>query len=132
MIDLHAHTTASDGQHAPTELVRLAHQAGVRTLAVTDHDTVAGIAEARAAGQALGVEIIPGIELSASLHGREVHVLGHFVDPENPALASLAEHAKVERRERMVKMIAKLAAMGLPVTLAEVEGFSGGESLGRP
>ena len=132
MIDLHAHTTASDGQHPPEELVRLAQQAGVRQLAVTDHDTVAGIAAAQTAAKALGVEIIPGIELSANLNRREIHVLGHFIDPANPALANMSESLRAERRTRMEKMLAKLAAMGLPVTMAEVERLSGGENLGRP
>lgn len=132
MIDLHSHTTASDGQHAPKELIRLAHQAGVRTLAVTDHDTVGGLAEARAAGEALGVEVLAGIELSAQLSGREVHVLGHFVDPQNAELASMSKDLRAERRERMEKMISKLGALGIPVTMAEVERFSGGENLGRP
>jgi 3',5'-nucleoside bisphosphate phosphatase len=132
MIDLHSHTTASDGQHPPAELVRLAWQAGVRHLAVTDHDTVAGIAAARAAGGSLGVEIFSGIELSAFLDGREVHVLGHFIEPANAALAELSIKLRAERRARMVQMVAKLNALGVPVTLSEAEAFSGGENLGRP
>jgi len=132
MIDLHSHTTASDGQHPPAELIRLAHQAGVRQLAVTDHDTVAGLVEARAAGTTLGVEVFAGIELSAFLGGREVHVLGHFIDPANAALAELSSKLRVERRTRMEQMVSKLAALGVPVTLGEVEAFSGGENLGRP
>lgn len=132
MIDLHSHTTASDGQHPPRELVRLAHAAGVRRLAVTDHDTVAGLAEAEEAGRALGVEIFAGIELSALLNGREVHVLGHFIDPRDPTLSSLSLDLRAERRQRMEKMIQKLAQLGVPVTMQEVERFSGGENLGRP
>ena len=133
MIDLHAHTTASDGQHAPAELCRLAHRAGVRTLAVTDHDTTAGIAEATAAGQALGLQLVPGIELSAFLDGREVHVLGHFIDPGDPALCELSNLLRGERRARMVRMIERLGALGVPVTLAEVEAFAGeSKNLGRP
>lgn len=132
MIDLHSHTAASDGQHAPAELVRLAHAAGVRQLAVTDHDTVGGLAEAQAAGKALGVEVLPGIELSAVLNGREVHILGHFIDPADQTLRSMSVDLRTERRQRMERMIAKLGQLGLPVTMAEVEAFSGGENLGRP
>lgn len=132
MIDLHSHSTASDGQHAPGELVRLAQQAGVRKLALTDHDTLAGLSEAREAGGRLGVEVFSGIELSAFLSGREVHVLGHFVDAGDAALAALSKDLRVERRQRMEQMIARLAALGVPVTMGEVERFSGGENLGRP
>src|SRR5437763_16308516 len=101
MIDLHSHTTASDGQHPPSELVRLAHAAGVRRLAVTDHDTVLGLPEAQAAGRTLGVEIVAGIELSAFLNGREVHVLGHFLDPQTPELRDIPSALRDEPRTRM-------------------------------
>ena len=82
MIDLHSHTTASDGEHPPAELVALAVRAGVTVLAITDHDTVDGLAEASLAADAHpGFRLVPGLELSAFLDGRrEVHVLGHFVD----------------------------------------------------
>ena len=84
MIDLHSHTTASDGQHSPTELVALAVRAGVTVLSVTNHDTVEGLAEATEAARAHGVELVPGIELSAFVNKREVHILGHFVRPDYP------------------------------------------------
>ncbi|MGA9523667.1 MAG: PHP domain-containing protein, partial [Myxococcaceae bacterium] len=79
MIDLHSHTTASDGQHSPTELVRLARAAGVTRLAVTDHDTLGGLPEAIQAAREIGLEVIPGIEVSTSILGKDIHVLGHFV-----------------------------------------------------
>jgi predicted metal-dependent phosphoesterase TrpH len=132
MIDLHSHTDSSDGQHPPEELVRLAHLAGVRCLAVTDHDTVAGVARARAAGEVLGVEIVAGIELSAELNRREVHILGHFVRPDDPQLMKLSEGLRHERRRRMEQMVAKLVALGIPMTLAEVERQAGSDNLGRP
>jgi hypothetical protein len=132
MIDFHSHTTASDGQHTPEELVAMAVAAGVTTLAVTDHDTVGAVARARVAARAHSLTIVPGIELSAVLNGREVHVLGHYVDIDEPSLASFSESLKVERRTRMEQMIAKLKAMGVPVTMGEVEALSGGDNLGRP
>lgn len=132
MIDLHSHTTASDGQHEPEELVRLARAAGVTTLALTDHDTVDGLARASAAATREGLALVAGIELSAMLFGREVHVLGHFIDPANAALAGLSRGLIRERRARMERMVERLVQMGLPVTLREVERFSGGENLGRP
>src|SRR5262249_61138278 len=91
MIDLHSHTTASDGELSPEDLLARARAAGVTTLAVTDHDTVKGLARARAAGEAQGVRLVPGIEVSTESEGREVHILGHFLDPEGPGPAGLPD-----------------------------------------
>lgn len=132
MIDLHSHTTASDGEHAPAALIALAHRAGVTRLAVTDHDTVGGLAEATAAGQALGVEVIPGIEVSTFVERVDIHVLGHFVDPTHPDLVAYAQHQGGERRRRMERMIEKLNAMGIPVRMERVEALAGSDNLCRP
>ncbi len=132
MIDLHTHTRASDGQLTPTELIDQAHAAGVTTLAVTDHDTVAGIDEARQAAARHGMRLIPGIELSAFLGVREAHLLGHFVDPEEPRLRGFSELLRTEREKRMVKMLEKLARQGKKAELSEVVAASGGKNLGRP
>ncbi len=120
MIDLHSHTTSSDGQYSPTELVSLAHRAGVTHLAVTDHDTLAGLAEATNAARSIGLALIPGIEISAFIEEKEVHILGHFISEANPGLAQLIAAARIERRARMEQMIGKLNALGLPVTLEQV------------
>ena len=132
MIDLHSHTTHSDGQRTPGELFDEAKAAGVAVLAVTDHDTVAGLVECAAAAVRVGLRLVPGIELSSELHGREVHVLGHFVDATSPALLELQRWMMAERRERMERMVEKARAKGLRVTLAQVIALSGGENLGRP
>jgi len=132
MIDLHSHTTASDGQHAPRALVALAHAAGIRTLAVTDHDTVAGLEEAALAARELGMALVPGIELSAFVHGREVHVLGHFLRPGDLAIAHFAQKLKDERRTRMEAMVQKLRDMGYPVRMEEVVALAGPAHLARP
>ena len=132
MIDLHSHTTASDGQHSPTELVALAVRAGVTVLSVTDHDTVEGLAEATEAARAHGVELVPGIELSAFVNKREVHILGHFVRPDYPELARYAARLRVEREERMVRMVERLRGLGFPVRMDEVYALAGGAQLGRP
>jgi hypothetical protein len=132
VIDLHSHSTASDGEHSPEEVVARAAQAGIRTLAITDHDTVAGLAAARAAGDGRGVRVVPGIELSAFVHAREAHLLGHFVRPEDPRLATLAERLRVERDGRMALMVQKVCALGLPVRLEEVRALAGAAPLGRP
>ena len=131
-IDLHSHSTHSDGQHPPEVLLTEAAAAGVTVLALTDHDTVSGIAEARIAAEARGVRLIAGIELSAELHGREVHVLGHFLDETAPSLLALGRGLLDERRERMERMVARAQELKLKITLEQVIAKSGGENLGRP
>ncbi len=132
MIDLHSHTTASDGQHTPEELFDLAARAGVTTLAVTDHDTVAGLDACDVAAKQRGMTLVPGIELSAFVGSKEVHVLGHFVDRAEARLASFAERLKLERHKRMEQMVAKLQALGFPVTMEQVLGIAGDAHLARP
>lgn len=137
MIDLHAHTTASDGRLTPTQLVSRARGVGVTVLAVTDHDTVAGVPEAVAAARALGeIEIVPGIEVSSSVrlgeHEADIHVLGHFVRVDDPALRAFTAQQEGERRARMERMVANMNALGVPVTMARVEAIAGGDNLCRP
>jgi predicted metal-dependent phosphoesterase TrpH len=133
VIDLHSHTLHSDGERSPAQLLAEASAAGVKVLSVTDHDTVSGIAECIAAADLVGVRLVPGIELSCELHGREVHILGHFLDPRSEALLRLAAGMLAERRERMERMIALAQGMGFTaVTIERVISFSGGENLGRP
>ena len=133
MIDLHSHTLHSDGDRSPAQLFAEAKAAGVEVLAVTDHDTVFGLEECRVASEGTGVRLVTGIELSCELHGREVHVLGHFIDPRAPALERMATGMLEERRERMEKMVALAQRMGFSgVTMERVFAASGGENLGRP
>ncbi len=131
-IDLHSHTTASDGEHSPEALLALARAAGVTTLAVTDHDTVAGLARAATAAEAEGLAFVPGIEVSATAAGREVHVLGHFVDATESGLARFSARLKGERAARMGRMVQRMGELGFPLTLEEVEAIGGGAHLGRP
>jgi len=133
LIDLHAHTTASDGQHTPAELFALAEQAGVGTLAVTDHDTVGGLAACAAEARARGMRLVPGIEVSAFLNRREVHLLGHFVEAGEPRLAAFARTLRASREARMEQMVKKLQGLGFPVTMEQVRGLAGDEAqLARP
>jgi len=133
VIDLHSHTLHSDGDRSPAELFSEARAAGVKVLSVTDHDTVFGLQECRDASEAAGVRFVPGIELSCELHGREVHVLGHFIDPGAPALERLATDMLAERRERMERMVGLAQDQGFTaVTMERVLAASGGENLGRP
>jgi 3',5'-nucleoside bisphosphate phosphatase len=133
MIDLHSHTTHSDGDRSPAQLFAAAAAAGVKILSVTDHDTVSGLAECAVAARETGLRLVPGIELSCELHGREVHVLGHFLDPTVKALHALADDMLGERRERMARMVALAQSLGMRgVTMEEVIARSGGDNLGRP
>jgi len=133
VIDLHSHTLHSDGQRSPDELVGEAVAAGVKVLSLTDHDTVSGIADATASATRRGIRLVPGIELSCELHGREVHILGHFLDPCSGTLLQLAADMLAERRERMERMVGRAQEAGFKqVTMERVIAASGGENLGRP
>jgi hypothetical protein len=133
VIDLHSHTLHSDGDRSPPQLFAEAAAAGVKVLSVTDHDTVLGLDECRVASQGAGVRFVPGIELSCELNGREVHVLGHFIDPRGTALARLATGMLDERRERMERMVKLAQGMGFGgATMERVLAVSGGANLGRP
>ncbi|MCA9546052.1 MAG: PHP domain-containing protein [Myxococcales bacterium] len=129
--DLHCHTTCSDGTLSPTELVNIAAARGIESLAITDHDTVAGIAEAREAAAPHGLEIIPGIEISAWLD-REVHLLGYFVDPEHPELAEVMDRQRENRIGRVHAICEKLDALGHPLDPAAVFAQVGEGNVGRP
>ncbi len=131
-LDLHAHTTASDGRLTPGDLVRLAQQVGLTTLAVTDHDTTAGLPEARAAAATLGLELIPGIEFGCDLPAGEIHILAYLFDAEHPALVARLAWLREGRVERGRAMVARLNALGLPITWERVQAIAGSGSVGRP
>ena len=135
MIDLHTHTTASDGRHAPADLVQRAAAARVTVLAVTDHDTLAGCAAASAACAANNITFVSGIEVTAVANGADVHVLGYFVDSASSGfLAFLAEQRRY-RAERVREMVARLAAHGIVLDADEIlrPGVAdSGKSPGRP
>src|SRR5262245_34085789 len=108
MIDLHAHTTASDGSLTPTELVALARESGLGALGVTDHDTTAGLDEAAAAGAAAGVEVVPGVELSVDYPHGEFHLLGYLIDPHSPVLEDRLRELQENRRTRNTRMVERM------------------------
>jgi 3',5'-nucleoside bisphosphate phosphatase len=117
VIDLHLHTTASDGRCDPPTLVRLAWQAGLRTIAVTDHDTMAGVAAATYAARDFGIRVVAGIEITAVLDDGDVHVLGYFLEPDNRELTAFLEAQRAERVERARAMARRLAGLGKPIDL---------------
>jgi predicted metal-dependent phosphoesterase TrpH len=131
-IDIHSHSTASDGQYPAAEVAARAAASGVGVWALTDHDSVAGLDDAREAAAAHGLRFVPGIELSAYLDRREVHILGHFVDRRSAALQQFEDLLAEKRRVRMGEIIHKLAALGVALSPDEIEVFSGGKTLGRP
>lgn len=134
-IDLHAHTTASDGTLSPTQLVQQAAERGLRVLGVTDHDTIDGLAEALAAGAALGVEIVPGVEFSLRHeYDKEyvgLHLLGYFIDPHAPALLEVMGRVKQGRIDQKIEQIEKLQSFGFTVPVEEVFARASGVP-GRP
>jgi len=130
-IDLHLHSSASDGTDPPAEVMRRARAAGVDVVALTDHDTTAGLAEAARALPA-GLTLVPGVELSSLMDSRSVHLLGYLFDTADPDLA--AEFAKIResRRDRARGMVARLRALGVPVTWQQVTRIAAGGTVGRP
>ncbi|MFE1260950.1 PHP domain-containing protein [Streptomyces albogriseolus] len=130
-IDLHTHSTASDGTDTPAELVRKAAAAGLDVVALTDHDTTRGHAEALAA-LPQGLTLVTGAELSCRLDGVSMHLLAYLFDPEEPALLAERELVRDDRVPRAKGMIAKLNALGVPVTWEQVARIAGDGSVGRP
>ena len=131
-VDLHTHSLRSDGALEPAELIRRAAANGVRIQALSDHDTLAGIAEAIAAGAALGVRIIPATELNTESEWGDVHVLGYFLDPEDVALEARLRWLRENRGRRVELMVERLQALGYAISLERILERAKGGSLGRP
>jgi predicted metal-dependent phosphoesterase TrpH len=131
-IDLHTHTNRSDGTFTPQELVRLASQRGLEAVAITDHDTTDGLEDATEAGLELGVEVVPGLELSAELQGTSVHVLCYWMDPEDEELQAELVRLRSERFLRGEAMVDKLRSLGYPVSFERVSEIAGSGNIVRP
>ncbi|MCA9769549.1 MAG: PHP domain-containing protein [Gemmatimonadales bacterium] len=132
MIDLHCHSTASDGLLPPARVVEAASAAGLTAIALTDHDTTAGLAEARAAGARLGVRVIGGCEFSVAAPWGEMHLLGYFLEPDDPEIEAFLATARRGRVARGRAMVSALRGLGVPIALTDVEREAGGGALGRP
>jgi predicted metal-dependent phosphoesterase TrpH len=130
-IDLHTHTTASDGLLSPDAVVQLARDGGVTVLAVADHDTTAAVDAAVAAGKRLGVEVIPAVEINTDVDEAEVHVLGYYIDHTAPWFQEFLTQLRDGRENRAAKMVGKLNALGIPVDYARVRALAEG-AVGRP
>ena len=120
LIDLHVHSTASDGTLTPSELVLYAKSKGLSAIALTDHDTLAGIEECQQKGLEVGVLVIPGIEFSADFYGKELHILGYYLDPHHPHLKKKLEELVTARQTRNQEMLDKLSALGFPLTFNDL------------
>lgn len=131
-LDLHLHTTHSDGSCTPTEVVGLAHQARVTALAITDHDNTSGISEAIAAGEQYGIEIIPGVEISSIVESSELHILGYFLDWQDTLLNERFKSLRDSRHRRNPQIIDRLQNLGIEITYDEVCALAGSDSVGRP
>lgn len=130
--DLHLHTTASDGCLSPSAMVNLARKHGFSAIAITDHDTTAGLDEASVEGSKCGLEVIPGLELSTLNGEREIHLLGYFPDCGNLALQSVLAKIIAARQSRAFRMIKKLNQLGVAVSLLRIKEIAGSEFIGRP
>jgi predicted metal-dependent phosphoesterase TrpH len=129
-VDLHLHTTFIDGTYTPNQIVDLARRSGLSAIAITDHDTVGGIAPTRqAAGTSL--DVISGVEITAEYRGKELHLLGYFFDPENSALSVALNRLRSERADRFHEMIERLRALGVPIETEAVARLGAATSLGR-
>ena len=133
LVDLHLHTTASDGRLSPTELVRLVASQGLKQVSISDHDTTEGLAEAYRAGEEFpDLRIIPGIELSADVPGDEVHMLGYFIQYQNTQFQETLLRFRHGRVDRARSMVEKLATLGIQIEWERVQEIAGDGSVGRP
>ncbi len=132
MIDLHMHSNCSDGTLTPEELVAAALGIGLEAAALTDHDTVSGVERFLAAAAGTPLRAVPGVELASMLFNRDIHIVGLFLDPRDPALLSALEQMRLWREERNAQMVDKLRSKGYEITMDEVLDEAGGESVGRP
>lgn len=131
-VDLHTHSTASDGTDSPALLVARARDAGLSAIAITDHDTLSGIEEARTAAEQADLRLIPGVELSVDHAGRKMHLLVYFLEPGDGPLQDRLAGLRAGRDQRNLEILTKLRALGYDIEEAEVAAQAGGESVGRP
>lgn len=130
-IDLHTHSTASDGSLSPEDLVAYAKRKKAAAIALTDHDTIDGLEAAMTAGKKQGLEVIPGLEISAQYPKGTMHILGYYIDPSDPLLNRELQQLQEARMERNPKIIRKLQSLGVPISFDQVQALAKGQ-IGRP
>jgi len=131
-IDLHMHTTYSDGAFSPTELVLKAKEVGLDVISITDHDSVNGLKEAMAVGKEIGIEVIPGLEISTDLDEKEIHLLAYFIDIDNDELQKYLSFFRDERLYRAKRIVQKLRNLGFSITIDDVIDHAQNSAIGRP
>ena len=131
-LDLHIHTHYSDGLKSPQEMLEMAAEAGLAGVGISDHDTVDAIPEALKLAEKMNLVVVPGVELSSQYGGKDIHILGYYIQTEHPKLTSYLKLFQDERRRRAEKMVARLQQMGIQITMDEVDKKSQGRCIGRP
>jgi predicted metal-dependent phosphoesterase TrpH len=131
-VDLHTHTSYSDGFYSPEQLVIKAKNAGIDVIGISDHDNLKGISEAAEAGKKLGVEVIPGLEISSDLRDREVHILAYFFEMDNTELERYLTFFREERLKRAIRIVDKLRALGFNISIEDVLKRTRNSAVGRP
>lgn len=131
-VDLHSHTNYSDGFNTPLELIDKAKTKGIDVLSITDHDNLAAIEQAAEYGKEVGIEIIPGVEISSDIMDREIHILGYFVEPGNFELERYLEFFRAERLKRADRIVKKLNLIGISLKLDDVLKIAKDSAVGRP
>lgn len=132
LVDLHTHTTASDGTLSPEALVHEAADAGLAGIGITDHDTINGVAAGLAAGEREGIIVVPGVEINTDFRSTEVHVLGYYIDIESPRLSEELQRLRDERFNRGKRIVERLNQLGMNISMERVQEISGGGAIGRP
>lgn len=131
-IDLHIHTNHSDGFYSPIELIQKVKSIGLDTISITDHDNLSAIYEASSVGKELGIEVIPGLEVSSDIGDREVHILGYFIDPDNKELERYLKFFREERLKRAIRIVNKLKSLGFVISIEDVLEQAKNSAIGRP
>ena len=131
-VDLHTHTSYSDGFYSPKELILNAKEAGIELISICDHDNIAGIGEATEIGKTIGVEVIPGLEISSDIKDKEIHILAYFYEPGNEELERYLAFFREERLKRAVRIVNKLKSIGLYLTIEDVMEKAQNCAVGRP
>lgn len=131
-VDLHIHTTYSDGAYSPFEIIDKAYKAGLSIISITDHDSINGIKEAILYGKEKGIEVIPGLELSTDIEDKEVHLLAYFIDIDNEELQKYLKFFREERLYRAKRIVQKLRNLGLSISIDDVLDRANNSAVGRP
>ena len=131
-VDLHIHSTLSDGTLTPEQIVHVAQEKGLTAIAIADHDAVAGIAPALKAAEGSDLAVLPAVEISTDYHDTEVHLLGYFIDAQAPSLLEKLQRIRAARRYRAQQIVEKLNGLGVPITLQQIVTEAGEGSIGRP